>query len=62
MIHKSHLSLVRRFLSDTSGATAIEYGLIVGGISVAIIATVNSAGQRVLEVFNTIDTSLGSAG
>ena len=62
MIHKSHLSLLQRFLSDTSGATAIEYGLIVSGISVAIIATVNSVGQQVLEVFNTIDTSLGSAG
>jgi pilus assembly protein Flp/PilA len=62
MIRKSHLSLLRRFLSDTRGATAIEYGLIVGGISVAIIATVNSVGQQILEVFNGIDTSLGSAG
>jgi pilus assembly protein Flp/PilA len=62
MIRKSPLSLLRRFLSDTSGATAIEYGLIVGGISVAIIATVNSVGQQILEVFNDIDTSLGSAG
>ena len=62
MIHTSHLLLAQRFLSDTSGATAIEYGLIVSGISVAIIATVNSVGQQVLEVFNTIDTSLGSAG
>jgi pilus assembly protein Flp/PilA len=62
MIRKSPLSLLRRFLSDTSGATAIEYGLIVGGISVAIIATVNSVGQQILEVFNDIDTSIGPAG
>ena len=62
MTRKSHHSLFRRFLSDTSGATAIEYGLIVGGISVAIIASINSLGQQILEVFNKIDTSLDAAG
>lgn len=62
MIHRSHLSLVQRFLSDTSGATAIEYGLIVAGISVAIVAAVNSMGQQLLTVFDTINTGLGSAG
>jgi pilus assembly protein Flp/PilA len=34
--------LVRRFLKDDSGATAIEYGLIAAGISVAIIAAVKT--------------------
>ena len=32
------MSLVRRFLQDESGATAIEYGLIAGLVAVAIIA------------------------
>ena len=36
--------LLRRFLDDESGATAIEYGLIASGISVAIIAVVNGLG------------------
>ena len=36
--------LVRRFLKDDSGATAIEYGLIAAGISVAIIAAVKTVG------------------
>ena len=36
------MSVFKRFLRDESGATAIEYGLIAAGISVAIIATVNT--------------------
>ena len=39
------LNLVSRFLSNESGATAIEYGLIAAGIAVAIIAAVNSVGS-----------------
>ena len=34
------MHLFGKFLGDESGATAIEYGLIAAGISVAIIATV----------------------
>jgi pilus assembly protein Flp/PilA len=34
-------NLVARFVKDESGATAIEYGLIAAGISLAIIAIVN---------------------
>jgi pilus assembly protein Flp/PilA len=37
---------LKRFLLDESGATAIEYGLIAAGISVAIIAVVNSMGSQ----------------
>ena len=35
--------LFARFMQDESGATAIEYGLIAAGISVAIISSVPSA-------------------
>jgi pilus assembly protein Flp/PilA len=31
-------NIVRNFIADESGATAIEYGLIAAGISLAIIA------------------------
>ena len=41
------MSLLSRFLRDESGATAIEYGLIAAGISVAIIAMVNGIGTQV---------------
>jgi pilus assembly protein Flp/PilA len=37
-------NLVSRFISNESGATAIEYGLIAAGIAVAIIAAVQSVG------------------
>ena len=36
---------ISRFLSNESGATAIEYGLIAAGIAVVIIAAVNAVGS-----------------
>ena len=47
-----------KFLSDQSGATAIEYGLIAAGISLAIIAVVNGLGTNLNAKFDTINTSL----
>jgi pilus assembly protein Flp/PilA len=48
-----------RFLDDDSGATAIEYALIAGGIALAIIATVNSLGSTVLTTqFNTLTNAM----
>jgi pilus assembly protein Flp/PilA len=46
------------FLKDQSGATAIEYGLIAAGISVAIIAVVNGLGTTLNAKFNDISTQL----
>ena len=51
-------NLMVRFMNDESGATAIEYGLIAAGISVVIIATVNSIGGKLGTAFTTIDTNL----
>ena len=53
-----HMSRVRAFLKDESGATAIEYGLIAAGISVVIIATVNAIGTSLNTKFNSISTQL----
>ena len=50
--------LLSRFCDDQSGATAIEYGLIAAGISVAIIAVVNGLGTRLNTVFGSISTQL----
>ena len=55
-------SLFVRFMRDQSGATAIEYGLIAAGISVAIIAVVNSLGVTLTNTFTTVSTQLGTAG
>jgi pilus assembly protein Flp/PilA len=47
-----------RFLNDESGATAIEYGLIAAGISLAIIAVVNGLGSNLNTKFTSINNSL----
>ena len=47
-----------KFLSDESGATAIEYGLIAAGISLAIIAVVNGLGTNLNTKFTDINASL----
>ena len=46
------------FLSDESGATAIEYGLIAAGIALAIIAAVNGLGTNLNTQFTSINSSL----
>ena len=53
-------NLVTRFVSDESGATAIEYGLIAAGISVAIIAVVNGLGSQLTNTFSDISSKLGA--
>jgi pilus assembly protein Flp/PilA len=53
------MTLVKRFLADKSGATAIEYGLIAAGISVAIIAVVNSLGTSLMNTFSNVSSQLG---
>ena len=50
--------LAQRFLDNESGATAIEYGLIAAGISVAIIAVVNGLGTKLSTTFSSISSQL----
>jgi len=50
--------VVKKFLADESGATAIEYGLIAAGISLAIISVVNGLGTNLRTRFTSINTSL----
>lgn len=50
--------LLVRFVKDQSGATAIEYGLIAAGISIAIIATVNALGTQLNSTFSSISSQL----
>jgi pilus assembly protein Flp/PilA len=51
-------NLIARFVKDESGATAIEYGLIAAGISLAIIAVVNGLGSNLNTKFTSVNTSL----
>ena len=50
--------LFSKFLSDESGATAIEYGLIAAGIALAIITVVNGLGTNLNSKFDSINSSL----
>jgi pilus assembly protein Flp/PilA len=50
--------MIFKFLRDESGATAIEYGLIAAGISVAIIGIVSTIGGKLLTAFQTIEAGL----
>lgn len=50
--------IVQKFLSDDSGATAIEYGLIAAGIALAIIAVVNGLGTNLNNTYTSINSSL----
>ena len=52
------MSIVAKFLKDESGATAIEYGLIAAGISVAIIAVVQGLGSKLKSTFTSVQNAL----
>ena len=52
------IRLIKAFLSDESGVTAIEYGLIAAGIALAIIAAVNTLGTTMSNKFTSINSSL----
>jgi pilus assembly protein Flp/PilA len=50
--------IIKSFIQDESGATAIEYGLIAAGIAIAIITAVNGLGTKLSSNFDTISNSL----
>ena len=55
---RSMRNLVKRFMQAESGATAIEYGLIVALIAVFIIGAVTAVGTSLSSQFNVVATSL----
>ena len=50
--------LFSKFLSDQSGATAIEYSLIAGGISIVILVAVNAIGSTLNTTFTSVNSAL----
>ena len=50
--------LMSSFFRNESGATAIEYGLIAAGISVAIITVVQGLGTKLSTTFSNITTAI----
>ena len=51
---------ITRFLSDESGATAIEYGLIAALVSIAAVTTLQTMGQSLATAFGNVSTVLSS--
>jgi pilus assembly protein Flp/PilA len=51
-------NLTLAFLKDETAATAIEYGLIAAGISVAIIAVVQGLGTKLNTTFSSVSSAL----
>lgn len=52
--------ILRKFLRDESGATAIEYGLIAACISIAIIVVAGQVGDELFDTFTAVKTGLES--
>lgn len=55
------MHIIRRFLQSRSGATAIEYGLIVALLSLVIVAAVGSVGNEMASMFSDQDRALQQA-
>ena len=51
-------SIIARFVKDNSGATAIEYGLIAGLISVVMIGALTTVGKNVSAKFQAVGAAL----
>ena len=51
-------NLITRFTTDESGATAIEYGLIAGLVSVVVVTALLLLGPQLTTVFGTITDAL----
>jgi pilus assembly protein Flp/PilA len=52
------IATIMRLLSDESGATAIEYGLIAALISLAAVSVLTTVGHNLSTTFNTVATKL----
>jgi len=52
------MSILVRFLHDEAGATAIEYGLIAAGISVATVSTKKSLSTKLNATFTSVNNAL----
>ncbi|WP_269515097.1 Flp family type IVb pilin [Brevundimonas subvibrioides] len=54
------MSLIRRFLSDEQGATAIEYAMIIGAMLLVIVAGATAFSTKVIVMFNRASAAMAS--
>jgi pilus assembly protein Flp/PilA len=55
------MATIKRFVNDESGATAVEYALLVALIAVVIITGVNTLGTNLKAKYNTVATDIAAA-
>ncbi len=55
------LNMIKTFVHDESGATAIEYGLIAALVSVAAVVALTALGSSLQNMFSTVSTTLDAA-
>jgi len=55
---KTHLRKIMAFINDEEGASAVEYGLLVGLIAVVIIVAVTALGEKLEALFTTVEAAL----
>lgn len=53
-------NIIKRFIKDESGATMVEYAILVALIAVAVIVTVGLLGEKIDTTFNTVVEKLGT--
>ena len=52
------ITTLRAFIEDETAATAIEYALIAGGLSIVIVAAINSVGTTLNSIFGNVSSQL----
>jgi pilus assembly protein Flp/PilA len=52
------MSFIRKFIKNSKGATAIEYGLIAALIAVAAVSAMTSLGGKISTTFNNVSTNM----
>jgi pilus assembly protein Flp/PilA len=57
---KDLFATVRTFLVDEEGASAVEYGLLVAGIAVAVMAAIYGIGTALNTTYSQVQTQIGS--
>lgn len=61
MLKQTMLKQVKRFMRDEEGASAIEYGLIVGLIAVVLITAFMALGTDLDTLFTAASTAVEDA-
>lgn len=55
------MEMIKKFVHEEDGVTAIEYGLIAALIAIVIIASVQGVGTALVKVFDKVSSSLSAA-